>query len=99
MSTGYANVLGVKINAVNIPMALETIDTWIKSDEQNYVTVTGVHGVIESQRDAELRAIHNRAGMVVPDGMPMVWANHLQMMEEMKKMEKFRATNSPRLRR
>lgn len=78
MSTGYANVLGVKINATNIPMALETIAEWIQTGDNNYVTVTGVHGVIESQRDEELRIIHNRAGMVVPDGMPMVWANHLQ---------------------
>lgn len=78
MSNKYANVLGVKINAVNIPLALDTIDTWIKNKDQNYVTVTGVHGVIESQRDAQIRSMHNKAGMVVPDGMPMVWANHLQ---------------------
>lgn len=35
--------------------------------------ITGVHGVIESHRDPDLREIHNRAGMVTPDGMPMVW--------------------------
>lgn len=78
MFIGYANVLGVKISATNIPMALETIGEWIQNGENTYVTVTGVHGVIESQRDEALRLIHNQAGMVVPDGMPMVWANHLQ---------------------
>lgn len=29
---------------------------------------------MESQRDAELREIHNRSGLTTPDGMPMVWA-------------------------
>jgi N-acetylglucosaminyldiphosphoundecaprenol N-acetyl-beta-D-mannosaminyltransferase len=29
--------------------------------------------VIESQSDAVLRAIHNSAGLVTPDGMPLVW--------------------------
>jgi N-acetylglucosaminyldiphosphoundecaprenol N-acetyl-beta-D-mannosaminyltransferase len=29
---------------------------------------------MESQRDPELLEIHNRAGMVTPDGMPLVWA-------------------------
>lgn len=29
---------------------------------------------MESQRDAELLEIHNRAGMATPDGMPLVWA-------------------------
>jgi len=74
----YANVLGVRVHALTIPKAVDTIDRWIQTREPNFVTVTGVHGVIESQRDPKLKAIHNRAGMVVPDGMPMVWANFLQ---------------------
>jgi N-acetylglucosaminyldiphosphoundecaprenol N-acetyl-beta-D-mannosaminyltransferase len=36
--------------------------------------VTGVHGVMESQRDADLLRIHNASGLTTPDGMPMVWA-------------------------
>ncbi|HRL12033.1 MAG TPA: WecB/TagA/CpsF family glycosyltransferase [Aggregatilineales bacterium] len=74
----YANVLGVKVSAINIPMALDTIERWIRTGEQHYVTITGVHGVIESQSDANLLEIHNRAGMVTPDGMPLVWMNHVQ---------------------
>jgi N-acetylglucosaminyldiphosphoundecaprenol N-acetyl-beta-D-mannosaminyltransferase len=35
--------------------------------------VTGAHGVISSRTDAELRSIYNRAGLVTPDGMPVVW--------------------------
>ncbi len=44
-----------------------------KSRERQYVCVTGVHGVMESQRDPELREIHNASGMTTPDGMPLVW--------------------------
>jgi UDP-N-acetyl-D-mannosaminuronic acid transferase (WecB/TagA/CpsF family) len=32
---------------------------------------------MESQRDAELRQIHNAAGLVTPDGMPLVWLRRL----------------------
>src|SRR3954463_1043946 len=71
------DVLGVEISAVNIPMAVRQIDTWIHRRECNYVCITGVHGVMESQRDAHLKRIHNAAGMVTPDGMPMVWINRL----------------------
>lgn len=67
------NVLGVGISAVNMPMALARIASWISRREKHYVCVTGVHGVMESQSDPNLRAIHNAAGMVTPDGMPMVW--------------------------
>ena len=30
---------------------------------------------MESQRDPELRDIHNRSGLTTPDGMPLVWTD------------------------
>jgi N-acetylglucosaminyldiphosphoundecaprenol N-acetyl-beta-D-mannosaminyltransferase len=72
------NILGVGVSAINMNLALETIQGWIASGEQHYVTVTGVHGVMESQRDSHIRDIHNRAGMVTPDGMPLVWLSRLK---------------------
>jgi len=67
------NVLGVGVCAINMNMALDIIHQWISEKKPNYVTITGVHGVIECQFDDDLRRIHNDAGMVTPDGMPMVW--------------------------
>src|SRR6266849_6082648 len=58
-------------------MALEIIDQWISRSDAHYVCVTTVHGVIESYGDPELRAIHNAAGLVTPDGMPLVWLSRL----------------------
>jgi len=72
------NVLGVGVSAIDMTLALETIDRWIVQREQHYVCVTGVHGVMESQSDEVLRRIHNRAGLVTPDGMPMVWLSWLR---------------------
>jgi len=72
------DVLGVEISAVNMPMAVHQIQHWIDRRECNYVCITGVHGVMESQRDEHLKRIHNAAGMVTPDGMPMVWVNKLR---------------------
>ena len=71
------NVLGVGVSAVNMPQALAAIAAWTAEGGSHYVCVTGVHGVMESQRDDELRGIHNAAGMVTPDGMPLVWLGRL----------------------
>jgi N-acetylglucosaminyldiphosphoundecaprenol N-acetyl-beta-D-mannosaminyltransferase len=71
------NILGVGVSAIATVMALQTIEVWIKRCEPHYVCITGVHGVMESQRDASLRQIHNRAGLVTPDGMPLVWLSWL----------------------
>jgi len=67
------DILGVHLSAIDMPMALAELDRWIDAREPHYVCVTGVHGVMESQRDDRLRAIHNAAGLVTPDGMPLVW--------------------------
>jgi N-acetylglucosaminyldiphosphoundecaprenol N-acetyl-beta-D-mannosaminyltransferase len=67
------NVLGVGVSAITMADTLATIDQWIGTRVPRYVCVTGVHGVMESQADPSLRDIHNRAGLVTPDGMPMVW--------------------------
>jgi N-acetylglucosaminyldiphosphoundecaprenol N-acetyl-beta-D-mannosaminyltransferase len=75
--TPRANILGVEVSAINMETALDTIDEWIHQKISNYVCVTGVHGIMESQRDEELRRIHNSAGLVTPDGMPLVWLSRL----------------------
>ncbi|WP_025274487.1 WecB/TagA/CpsF family glycosyltransferase [Haloglycomyces albus] len=70
------DVLGVGVSTVNQDMALSEVTRWINTGERQYVCVTGVHGVMESQRDRRLREIHNDSGLTTPDGMPMVWAGH-----------------------
>jgi N-acetylglucosaminyldiphosphoundecaprenol N-acetyl-beta-D-mannosaminyltransferase len=67
------NILGVGVDPLTIDEAVETIASWIERRQPHYVCITGVHGVMESQDDPELRRIHRRAGLVAPDGMPLVW--------------------------
>ena len=67
------NILGIEVSAIDMTMATKAIDSWIEEGARTYVTVTGAHGVMESQTDPDLRDIHNRAGLVTPDGMPLVW--------------------------
>jgi N-acetylglucosaminyldiphosphoundecaprenol N-acetyl-beta-D-mannosaminyltransferase len=67
------NVLGVGVSAINMEQALSQLDEWIASGEPNYVCVCTVHGVMDCQRSDDLRRIFNGAGMVTPDGMPLVW--------------------------
>jgi len=77
ISVARTNILGVGVSAVNMTSALQVIDGWIADGDPHYVCVTGVHGVMESRRDDHVRAIHNAAGLVVPDGMPLVWLSRL----------------------
>ncbi len=67
------NVLGVPISAIRMNDALFWIDRWIRSGDQKYICVADVHAVMEGTRDPGLREIYCRAGLVTPDGMPLVW--------------------------
>ena len=71
------NILGVDVSAITLDDAVAAAETWIAARTPHYICITGVHGVMESRRDAALRAIHNRAGLVTPAGMPLVWMSHL----------------------
>src|SRR5258706_8322789 len=67
------DVIGVNVSAITMDDATATIERWIREGRREYVCITGVHGVMECRRDPLLREIHNQAGMVTPDGVPLVY--------------------------
>jgi N-acetylglucosaminyldiphosphoundecaprenol N-acetyl-beta-D-mannosaminyltransferase len=74
------DVLGVGVSATSYNTVVATCAEWIRerSPEQGtagrYICVTSVHGIMEARNDSDFRAILNRADIVTPDGMPLVWA-------------------------
>ena len=71
--TERVNILGVGVSAINMEQALATIDGWVASRAREYVCVCPVHSIMECRRSEEVRRTFNQAGMVTPDGMPLVW--------------------------
>jgi N-acetylglucosaminyldiphosphoundecaprenol N-acetyl-beta-D-mannosaminyltransferase len=79
----WINVLGVRVAVLDMARALGLAQHRIAGRQGGYVCVRDVHGVMLCRRDAGLRAIHNRAALVVPDGMPLVWMGRLMGRREM----------------
>jgi N-acetylglucosaminyldiphosphoundecaprenol N-acetyl-beta-D-mannosaminyltransferase len=79
----YADVLGVKVSAIDLARAVELADRWIAASGPGYICLTGVHGVMAAQSDGQLRDILNDALINAPDGMPMTWMGRLQGLREM----------------
>ena len=80
------DVLGVGISCADIPRIVDVIAGWITTEQEHYVCVTGMHGVMESRHDLELRGIHNQSGLTTPDGMPMVWASRWAGMKQARRV-------------
>lgn len=78
-------IMGARIHAVDRRSAADVIDRWIAERHRDYVVLTGAHGIVEMQSDAELRAINNAAGLTTPDGVPTVWIGRLRGYPEMAK--------------
>lgn len=86
MTISRVNILGVGVSAVNMPAVLQMIEAWVDRHEPHYVCVSPVHSIMESQRDEHLRHIHNAAGLVTPDGMPLVWLSRLMGFREVEQV-------------
>ena len=67
------SILGVNVSVINIETALTVVDKWIDEGESQFVCFRDVHGVMAAQKDDALRKAHDKAGMIAPDGMPLVW--------------------------
>jgi N-acetylglucosaminyldiphosphoundecaprenol N-acetyl-beta-D-mannosaminyltransferase len=67
------NILGVGVTPVNLGQTIEILEKWRAEERREYVCVTSVHGLVEAQRDREIRSALNRSGLTTEDGMPLVW--------------------------
>lgn len=77
------NILGVGVSALSMRTALEKTESLLDSGGSGYICVTGVHGVMEAQKDEAFRQILNRSFLTTPDGMPTVWLGRLRGFREM----------------
>lgn len=80
------NVLGVGISVLNLQSCVAAMLEALRHQTKGYICITGVHGVMESQDDAEVKTIHNRAFLTTPDGMPMVWMGRLAGRRQMSRV-------------
>lgn len=69
------NLLGVDIDNVTMTEALARIEQMIKSRRFSYVVTPNVDHLMRLQNDATFRDIYEKADLVVPDGVPLLWAS------------------------
>lgn len=81
-----ANVLGVGVSAINMEQTVNLFQSWLDNATHGYVCVTGVHGVMEAQKDPQFRRILNQSLLTTPDGMPTVWVGKFQGLERMERV-------------
>lgn len=71
---GTTAVLGTPLAITDYKATLDWIDRCIEGASREYLCVAPVHLVMLAWEDPEVMIAVNGAGMVVPDGQPLVWA-------------------------
>ncbi len=67
-------VLGVRVDAVQIPDVVAQMKEWIREKTGCHsIAATGMNGLVEAQHDPSFKEVLNATDLVVPDGMPLVW--------------------------
>src|SRR5262245_34299367 len=67
-------VLGTRVDAVQIPDVINRMEGWIEGGQGcHFIAVTSMHGVMEAYHDPSFRDVLDRADLVIPDGMPLIW--------------------------
>lgn len=73
-----AHIANVRIDVVGFGEAVqEIVARAMGKSENGYVVTPNAHHVVLLQRDAHFRRIYEDACLVVPDGVPLLWAGNL----------------------
>jgi N-acetylglucosaminyldiphosphoundecaprenol N-acetyl-beta-D-mannosaminyltransferase len=71
------SILGVPVALTDYPGALGVMDRLIETRSRGYICAAPVHALMVAQDDEEMLAALQGSTLVVPDGMPLVWAANL----------------------
>jgi len=72
------SVLGINVSETSYESATNQIHSWARAGEFRAVYATSVHGVMEAHDEHKFRDVLNRADLITPDGMPLVWMLRLK---------------------
>jgi N-acetylglucosaminyldiphosphoundecaprenol N-acetyl-beta-D-mannosaminyltransferase len=71
------DILGLKVNRLDMLGALQQVDKLIEEDKKHFVVFPNLFCLTHGRREPEYLEILNAADLTLPDGTPLVWASHL----------------------
>ncbi|MHB2015804.1 MAG: WecB/TagA/CpsF family glycosyltransferase [Candidatus Xenobia bacterium] len=70
-----SRVLGIRVHAVTMADALDTVDRFVREGGPHLVVTLGTEMVMAAQQDNRFREAVENAALVVPDAVGVVWAS------------------------
>lgn len=76
-TTARTRIFGMDIDVVTPEQAVARILRWCETGERHIVVTPNMDHAVALRANDALRAVYDRAGLVLADGMPLVWASRL----------------------
>jgi len=67
-------ICDIKIDNITINDVVRVVEDIIKNKEQGYLLTPNVDHIVKLRKDREFQHIYRSASLVLPDGMPLLWA-------------------------
>ena len=67
-------LLGTDIDSVTMEAALGRMEALVLAKRPSYVVTPNVDVLVQLQKDREFKRIYDGASLILPDGMPLIWA-------------------------
>jgi len=71
------NILGLEIDSLSMHETIEKIGQLIEKNRSALILTPNVQRLIYGIRDKQTEKIYKKADMLIPDGMPLIWASKL----------------------
>jgi len=71
------NLFGITMNNLCLSEFLNVVDKLVESRLPSYVVTPNVDHICQLQKDKKLQSVYEDARLVLPDGMPLLWAGKL----------------------
>ena len=81
-------IIDIKINRITTKEVLEEIKSFLLSENQHYIVTLNPEMIIEAQNNIKFKEVINKADLVIPDGIGILWA-----LEFLKKKRSFSIKN------
>lgn len=69
------HILGVPVDAVTMDDAMRRMEAFVASGKPHFVITADASSIVQAQTDAQLRSLYDRADLVTPDSVGVLWAS------------------------
>src|SRR3989339_675534 len=70
-------ILGVKINQIDLPGVLAQINNWLDGSAQNLIVTVNPEFILAAQKNEAFRQVLNDAGLATADGFGLILAGSI----------------------